>query len=91
MAATTPLTQPQYSWYREQGDGLSETMVLMAATQLIHPKDFIYLAPHDERVIHDWQQEGPGSSRFTSGSEASASPEPDDGDGIQSWQRDIAF
>lgn len=88
---TAMLTQPQYSWYREQGDGLSETMVLMAATQPIHPKDFIYPAPHDERVIHDWQQEGPGSSRFTSGSAASASPEPDDGDGMQSWQRDIAF
>lgn len=88
---TAMLTQPQYSWYRERRDGLSETMVLMAATQPIHPKDFIYPAPHDERVIHDWQQEGPGSSRFAPGSAASDSREPDTGSGMQPWQRDGSF
>ena len=80
---TAMLTQPQYSWYREQRDGLSETMVLMAATQPIHPKDFIYPAPHDERVIHDWQQEGPGTSR-------PAAQDPP-ADGMQPWQRDVTF
>jgi len=80
---TAMLTQPQYSWYRERRDGLSETMVLMAATQPIHPKDFIYPAPHDERVIHDWQQEGPGTSR-------PAAQDPP-ADGMQPWQRDVTF
>ena len=77
------LTQPRYSWYREQRDGLSETMVLMAATQPISPGDFVYPAPRDERVVHDWQQEGPGTSR-------PAAQDPP-ADGMQPWQRDVTF
>ena len=77
------LTQPRYSWYREQRDGLSETMVLMAATQPISPGNFVYPAPRDERVVHDWQQEGPGTSR-------PAAQDPP-ADGMQPWQRDVTF